>query len=384
MNFRDDDESTAASSGGSEALNITSIIAGGDGLARRSDGCVVFVPRSAPGDTVEVEYTELHRQWRRARILRVLEPGPGRCDPPCPYYARCGGCQLQHLRYDAQLAVKTSIIAESLRRLGGFDVPQPDIAASELEFGYRNRLSLVLKHGADGIAAGYHSFDDPGAIIDVDRCPLGEAPINKAWAAVRTLWMHEPERMPGGTELRLTLRANAAGNVGLAIEGASAPGEIERFPEAAKELAAVWLLNDRGSFIRRAGLKTLNERWGSWEIQLAGTAFMQVNRGAARHLHAHVLEQCGDVQGASVVDAYCGFGMHALELSKKGADTVGIDMDRHAVKEASRIAQLAGLAARFIAGGVERVLHRELPADIVILNPPRRATGIASSRIWRS
>jgi 23S rRNA (uracil1939-C5)-methyltransferase len=352
-------------------LRIASVVAGGDGMARRSDGCVVFVPRSAPGDVVEVEYTEIHRQWCRARITRVIETGPARLDPPCPYYERCGGCQLQHIRYESQLGLKVSIIVDSLRRLGGLDRPPPDITPSANEFGYRNRLSFVVRRSATGIAAGYHAFDDPRTVIDVDRCPLGEPALDGAWRGLRALWMREMERMPDGPELRLTLRANHAGSAGLAVEGFRTAGDVNAILGAAESLDAVWLLDDRGTIVARAGSKTLNERWGSWDVQLAGTSFMQVNRDTARHMLAYAQGQCGAVDGMRVVDAYCGFGLNALELSRLGANAVGIDADRHAVKEASRLAAQAGVPVRFVTGGVERVLHRELPADIVILNPPR-------------
>jgi 23S rRNA (uracil1939-C5)-methyltransferase len=161
-------------------------------------------------------------------------------------------------------------------------------------------------------------------------------------------------------------------SVGLAIEGALSPGDLQWLLEAAGGLVAVWLLDDRGVIVGRAGIKTLNEEWGPYEIPLAGTAFMQVNRDTARHLHEYVLNQCGASEETRVIDAYCGFGLNALELARLGARVVGIDQDHHAVKAASRIATSAALPALFKTASVERVLHRELPADIVILNPPRR------------
>jgi 23S rRNA (uracil1939-C5)-methyltransferase len=85
-------------------LRVERIAAGGDGVAHDPDGRVVFVPRTAPGDVVEAEVVRARSRWAHARLVQLREPGPARVDAPCPHYVRCGGCQLQHLRYEAQLA----------------------------------------------------------------------------------------------------------------------------------------------------------------------------------------------------------------------------------------------------------------------------------------
>ncbi|KPK79883.1 MAG: hypothetical protein AMS25_11015, partial [Gemmatimonas sp. SM23_52] len=154
-----------------DTVQIDAIIAGGDGLARASDGRVVFVPRAATGERVEVEYSEEHRQWARGRLLRILEASPHRRDPPCPFYDRCGGCQLQHLRYEAQLDAKALIVADSLRRLGGTEIEPPPVSPSSRELGYRNRVTFVLRRSGDCVSAGFHAAQTPGEIVDVDHCP---------------------------------------------------------------------------------------------------------------------------------------------------------------------------------------------------------------------
>lgn len=365
-----------------DLLTIDSIVAGGDGLARRADGCVVFVPRTAPGELVRVEYTETHRQWRRARVLRIEKPSPDRRDPPCPYYGACGGCQLQHLRYEAQLRAKASIVTDALRRIGGFEAPAIDVVPSPGEFGYRNRISFVLRRGGTGVAAGFHGVDDPDAVVDIAACPLAEEPINEVWSALRSSWGPAAEKLPGG-ELRLTLRVNHAGRVGLAIETVGnrpAPGRytLDRsLVETIEPLESVWVMGRRGEISAAAGAPALSERIGPYEFALAGTAFVQVNRDVAASMDAYVREQCGDVAGRRVIDAYSGFGTRALDLADGGAIALGIDTDGPAVAAAARLAHHHGLAAAFVAARVERRIARDLPADVVILNPPR--SGVAAA-----
>ena len=84
-------------------IAIESIAAGGDGVGR-ADGMAVFVPRTAPGDVVDATL-DVEGRFARGRIVSLVEPSADRVEPPCVHYTRdrCGGCQLQHVEYDAQL-----------------------------------------------------------------------------------------------------------------------------------------------------------------------------------------------------------------------------------------------------------------------------------------
>src|SRR4051812_22130345 len=108
-------------------LRIESIAAGGDGVGR-SDGMGVFVPRAAPGDVLDATL-DVRGRFARGAIEKLLEPSAARVDPPCIHYTRdrCGGCQLQHLAYDAQISAKSSIVRESMRRIGKREVAPVDV-----------------------------------------------------------------------------------------------------------------------------------------------------------------------------------------------------------------------------------------------------------------
>jgi len=372
----DDHHTVPTEDGGQPAsrdvLDITSIIAGGDGIARRPDGCAVFVPRTAPGERVQVEYTEVRKQWRRARVVRVLEKSADRRDPPCPYYEQCGGCQLQHLSYEAQMTAKAGIIVDSFRHIGGVQVEPPYIVRSERELGYRNRVSLILRRRGMDVVAGYHAHGDPDVVVDIDHCPLAEPRLNETWAGLRASWGKRASDLPKGRELRLTLRVNTEGRVGLAIEGGGEPGSPKKILDSVDGLVSIWSLNRRGKVVRYAGAETLRDTWGLYEIPVAGVAFVQVNRDVAEKIDGYVREQCGPVEGKRVIDAYCGFGLMAIDLAQEGASVIGIDSDRHAIATAASITSELNATARFKRGNVERLLYGQLPAEVVILNPPRR------------
>jgi 23S rRNA (uracil1939-C5)-methyltransferase len=309
-------------------------------------------------------------------LLRLIEASPDRRHPACPLFDICGGCQLQHLRYEAQLSAKSGIIADALRRLGGLQVERPEVVPALSEFEYRNRVTFRLKRTRAGVLAGFHAFGDPRKIIDVDRCPLAEPSVNRTWEGLRAAWGPEAERLPPARQLRLTLRASADGAVGLAIEGAQGRGEPEYLMEQVDGLAAIWSLGHDGVVDWHEGPSELPDRWAGHELLLAGKAFVQVNRGVAAQLDAYVIEQCGDITGARVVDAYCGFGLRAVELAIAGARVSGIDSDHYSIAAAQSAAVESAAEVRFVPDGVEEALPRVLPADLVILNPPRRGISV--------
>lgn len=174
-------------------LEVTSVAYGGDGLGRHN-GRVVFVPFTLPGELVRVRVTKVHRSWLRAELIGLLRPAGDRVEPPCPYFGRCGGCAYQHVAYPAQLALKASQVAETLRRLGGFQAPPVEgMLPSPLPFGYRNRITVHVVPPDVGFRG-----TDPRRVVDIDRCLLADAGVNEALAGLRS----RPGLRPGPATLR--------------------------------------------------------------------------------------------------------------------------------------------------------------------------------------
>ncbi|MGH7481495.1 MAG: methyltransferase domain-containing protein, partial [Longimicrobiales bacterium] len=138
-------------------------------------------------------------------------------------------------------------------------------------------------------------------------------------------------------------------------------------------LSAIWHATARraggGAPALVAGAGELVEAWGDEQTRLGSGAFLQVNRSAAAELGAHVLALAGDVAGSHVIDAYCGVGLYARRFARAGARVTGIELHARAVDEA-RVG-LAGFDAHIRQGRVEDELPGALPADLVVLNPPR-------------
>jgi 23S rRNA (uracil1939-C5)-methyltransferase len=364
---------------GPELVQITGIAAGGAGVGRLKDGRAVFVQRTAPGDEAYVEVIENKPKFARAALLKVEKAGHGRRKAPCPHYTRCGGCTLEHMDYMAQLRVKSFLVADALTRIGKLDVALPHVEPSPNEFRYRNRVSFTLmrlQHGR--LVAGFHELEKPGRIVDIGGdCLLPEAPIAEAWDELRANWGPDANLLPSGGKLRLTLRASATGSISLVVEGGRNQGEPAKLLAAAPKISSIWHRpRPEEDMVLLGGQEAIQESWQDEDVELSGAVFLQVNRAAASKLEDYVLLIAGNVKGKVIVDAYCGVGLHARRFARAGAEVHGIELDPLAIKEA----QAAAVPnTNFICGRAEEELPRLLPADLVILNPPR--AGIEQSAV---
>jgi len=349
--------------------DIRAISSEGAGIGSLPDGRVLFVHRTAPGDRVRVEVTEDRARWARGRLLEILEPSPSRAEPPCPLYETCGGCVLQHLPYPEQLGWKARSIRDALERIGDREVEIPEILPSPDPLAYRGRMTFTLRRLRSGrVVAGLHEMDQPGRIVDIhDECLLPDPQLLEVWARLRDHWGPGARRLPGGGSLRLTLRVAEEG-VGLLISGGRSRGDTKALLEAVEGLEAIWLEDRDGARSHAAGAETLTERWLDEEFELQADTFVQVNRRAAEDLQRWVLERARERSPETVVDAYAGVGVYGRALARDGATSFAIESDLFAVR-----ASMSGTPAGFHAsrGLVEERLAKALPADLVILNPPR-------------
>ena len=337
---------------------IRGISSDGSGVGRHPDGRTVFVPRTAPGDLVRVEVTKDKKRWVRGEVESLVAEGPDRVIPPCPHYARCGGCSLQHLSTEAQRLWKVRFVVDALERIAGVTVASPPIVGDQAQLEYRNRLSFSIRSVRGETVAGFRMRGAPKQIVPVKRCLLGDPAIQGAWTQLYAL---RDRLLEPGREARLTLRSDPGG-VTLVVSRGYLSIEPEELLELAPALNAVWR-------VVRGRLSLLALRAGKHAGR--GTAFAQVNAGVGSRLHRHVVASIDPAQGKRVIEAYAGTGEPGRVLAGKGADVIGIEFDPFAVR-LSQGMPTDGYSV--IEGRVEEELGRLLPADVVILNPPR--TGV--------
>lgn len=335
-------------------LRIESIAAGGRGVGRL-DGMVVFVPRTAPDETVEVSLVR-HARFSEGRLLRVVEPSKARIAPECRHYDgdRCGGCQLQHMSYDAQLAAKGRIVHDAVLRIARRQPPGFELEPSGAQWHYRNKLTLALRRAGDRWIAGLRRYDAPDEVFSLTECPITAPGVLEGWREI----MAASHLFPHASELKGSVR-EGGGTRSFVLTGANVWGSADAFANACSSLSLIQWIDEHGRL-----LEILNRRAGT----LSPASFEQVNPEVSSRMHDHVLALLRRENPASVVDAYCGRGITATELARDGRSVVGIELDSSAVRMAR---QAVPPSVEIIEGRVEDVLGSQLPADAVVLNPPR-------------
>lgn len=299
-------------------LRIEDLAFGGEGVAR-ANGFVVFIPFVAVGETVEVEITERKAHYARARLLRVVEPSPDRVEPSCAHFGRCGGCQYQHLRYEAQLRIKQKQVADLLQRIGGFDpgVVTPVIPCPQ-PYGYRNRIMVRSQWNKPErrMNVGFLRWDC-GLVEDIVECKIAEPEINQQLQKVRA---HPPPRS------------------GLKV--------VLRIPPA------------------------------DWTVP--PDSFFQNNFHLLPELVRVVREAIRRTGSRYLLDLYCGVGFFGIQLADTVETFVGIEYDQRAIRAArDNAARRQVRNGEFLAGRVEELLPQLLqrfpPETVTILvDPPRK------------
>jgi len=338
-------------------VRILRLASGGDGVGRLEDGRAVFVPRTAPGDLVELSSLREHRRFARARLGSLLEEGPDRIAPRCPHYTEdeCGGCQLQHLSLPAQQAARRSFVGDALRRLARLDAADPDLVPAAKAFEYRTKVTLAAVPGGPGI--GLRRYDRPNEIFMLERCHLTVPELMGLWGDLRSLGA----LLPPGLE-KIVLRRDRSGGLHVVFDVATGAGWAGGPPLLAElrrqgHAPTIWW-HPAGGAPRTVA--------GAGETYPA-TAFEQVHPEMGDQVRAFALGQLGDVEGRHVWDLYAGIGETTAALAESGAEVDSVEADRRAV----RAAEAAGPPARRHAARVEDVLGQLRAPDLVLTNPPR-------------
>ena len=339
------------------SVRILRLAAGGDGIGRLEDGRAVFVPRTAPGDLVELTGLREHKRFARARLSRVLESSPHRVEPRCPHFVQdeCGGCQLQHVDQETQLESRRGFVGDALRRIGKRDAADPPIVPSRQVYDYRTKLTLHVAAG--GRQIGLHRYGRPDQLFDLHWCHITVPPLMELWQRLSRLRRLLPAHLT-----QLVLRLDRSGRSHLVVrvgEGEVWSGSERLYRELERQgvTATLWYQPPDGAARAVAGA----------EEAFPATVFEQVNPEMGDRVRAFAVHELGDVAGRKVWDLYAGIGETTRRLADLGAKVESVELDRRAVAEA----EARGPVARRHTGRVEDVLPELSPPEYVITNPPR-------------
>jgi 23S rRNA (uracil1939-C5)-methyltransferase len=322
------------------SVPIERIVPGGMGIGH-AERMTVLAPFTAPGDTARIAIDRVRGNTAFGSLVEVIEPGPERTEAPCPHFGLCGGCDLQHLSYRAQLRAKQEIVKDCFRRIGGITIDEIEIVASPRAWGYRIRAEWAVDPSKN--AMGYH-LRGSNEVLDIETCPILDPALESA---------------------RVVLHAkveNGSLVVEGSIHGATSEGVVGIVPKS-DEFPAVLLTT------------TINgERYG-----FDAACFFQANESILPQFVAYVIDQATggeQEQAGEAVDLYCGVGLFTVPLARRFAHVIGVENHARSASIAHENAKAAALANVTISGlPVEqwvrrRGLHGEKPR-VMVMDPPR-------------
>lgn len=414
---------------------ITDIGNGGEGIGRK-DGYILFVKDAVIGDTVKVSITKAQKNYAYARLLKIEKPSPFRIEPPCPVARPCGGCQIQALRYDRQLAFKQNKVRADLIRIGGFaeefvdDVLQPIIGMEE-PWRYRNKAQVPvgMRDGepVTGFYAGRTHY-----IVPMQDCLIGDA-VNQKILKIITDYMKEyrvpayDEKTGTGLIRHVLIRCGrATGQIMVCIiaNGKRLPQEerlaeqLMRLPgmtsislninaertnvilgKKNRVLAGTSYIEDTLQIFHVCRDKSKAKTVKTTEISKTQTYFLpsgeevrfrisphsfyQVNPQQTEKLYSIALSFAGLTGRETVWDLYCGIGTISLFLARHAGKVYGVEIVPQAIEDAKENARINGIEnAFFYTGKAEEVLpaYRDRmrregnpeKVDVIVVDPPRK------------
>jgi 23S rRNA (uracil1939-C5)-methyltransferase len=369
-------------------LKITDLNHQGDGVGK-IEGFTLFVPRALPGEDVQVEVTALHKSYGEARVITIEKKSADRVEPLCPYFGVCGGCQLQHLTYEKQLAWKQSMVSETLRRIAGIEAPVLPIIAMDEPWHYRNKAQIHIAKIKGRVVNGFFEQGSHN-IIDLKQCPV-QHPANEEMLNILRRALQKYSEQSGETETSAFPITSAvvrtsfqSGHCVVALNAAPGRTYINR----TKQLAALITHESGGKVVdivllhqgKKAGItllsgqSNLEEFVDPFRYQVSPHSFFQINPQQAKRLYESAAAFSGNPRTA--YDLYCGTGNFSLYLSRVAENVIGVDSEKSAIEDATTNAALNNINnISFInarAEAIPTLLQKGKQPVTIFLNPPRK------------
>ena len=361
------------------------------------DGMAFFIKDTVIGDVAEAKIMKLKKTYGYARLTRLITLSPDRIKARCPVARQCGGCQIQAMRYSAQLRFKEAKVRNNLIRIGKFEHPPMEpIISMEEPFRYRNKAQFPVGMSKDGrIIAGFYA-GRTHAIIECEDCLLGveenRVILDLVLEYMKEYHISPYEELTGKGLVRHVMirKGFATGEVivCLIVNGDSLPhvdALVERL-RTIQGMASITLNINReqtnvimGREIKLLwGQLYIEDTIGSVRFRISPLSFYQVNPLQTEKLYNKALEYAGLTGEETVWDLYCGIGTISLFLAQRAKQVYGVEIVPAAIEDAKANAALNGMTnAEFFVGKAEEVLPEKyekegITADVIVVDPPRK------------
>ena len=373
----------------------------GEGILKE-EGKVVFVPFTLVGEKIKYKVLKVSSGVVYGKVLEVLTPADERIRPKCPVFGKCGGCQLQHVKYANQLKIKEDKVATCFKKIAFLNIKVYPTVKGDNEFGYRNKLQLPVSTDSEGNnIIGFYA-ENSHRVIPVDDCP-----INPVWTANIIKGFKEymsVTNIKGYNEFTKTgeIREIAVKEIKgkLLITVVSVkdflPDKdalIEILKDNVKYTFSLYLnVNNSDDnviygekFIHLYGSKYYSADMLGIKYRIGVQSFMQVNNCVCAKLYSTVVALAEANENTTVIDAYSGAGLMTAMLAKHAKKAIGIEIVPEAVNLANDLKVQNGLSEKIInyQGKCEEILPDIISKEkqngektVLVLDPPRKGCDI--------
>ena len=326
-----------------------------------------------------------------AKINQIVSSSKERVQPVCPYYTKCGGCQLQHSNYQNALNIKTNIVQTAISKIGKIHCVVKPCAPCEKQFGYRNKIALPINPKTKSVGM---FRPESHKIIDIETCPLVDDDINKIINIINTYLkttentIYDEETKCGLLKQVVARKVENSILVTMVINGDRLSDTDYLWELLSKTFKNVGLSINvtkmRNNVILTDNFKQIRgiERAAVEEFEIKYTinnqSFMQVNEQIKHQIYSDIFSQ---IEGETVVDAYSGAGLLSAMMAKHAKKVYGIEIIKPATEAANELAKTNNIDNLININGD---CSKELPALLnsltdnerqnltIVLDPPRK------------
>ena len=342
----------------------------GEGIAQK-DGKVIFVLRALVGETVDISIEKDYAKYSISKLNKIIKQSQNRVNPPCPYFNVCGGCQLQHAKYQEQLKIKSLKISGNLKKYANFD-GICEIKPSFLKYNYRNhmRFAVVNKKLCLHKNKSEKCIEIDYCHIACDAINLCIQPINN-FLSSQNIDIVEVDIKAIKEQVLITFIAK---NDALNLNVKSLESHLSPF-----FTFGFYLYNRKTKNLKHLGGFKKIECKNSLITYIRPLSFLQINNEISNIMYNDV---CEFVKDEIVVDAFSGRGLLTCLLSQKAKKVFGIEIEKSSVLDAIDMQKQNNIQnVEFILGDANKVLSQlNKNIDCLVLDPPR--AGIQNEMIF--
>lgn len=334
-------------------LTIESVGMDGEGVAKH-ENVVVFVPFTLVGEVAKCQITLLKKKFAKAKVIKLLQASPLRSQPLCPYFRKCGGCDMQHIVYERQLEIKKENIENCFKKYSSEQVVVNDIVPSTQKYYYRNKAQFPLFTQNGKVSLGFFKENSHDFVL-IEKCYLmGEwcQKFTDAFLKVANKLKLSTynEKAHNGLLRHLVLRkVNEKVSVTIVVNANSfkfSQSFVEEFNKIGIPYSLYISYNTRHTNLIMYNAKNvfgeedITTQINGIKVGVNPMSFMQINDEIRDKIYDKVGEIVKTSQSEVVIDAYSGVGVLTNIIAKNASKVYGVEIVPEAVKNADNLAKI--------------------------------------------